>query len=197
MPFATGAAGTVLACWVLHLVGDAAATMREARRVVRPGGRLVVVSSRGELEPDDIEPVMVDLHDRIRGRVDVPERLVPLAAECGLALVTEEVSDPGSWQESPADLIERMVRRQWGALIDLDEDGFARHVQPVVDGLRALPDPDRPRTRIGRNRMFVFTPACEPATEEPAMNDAWMDATAQADLVRSGEAKPVELVAAS
>ncbi len=159
LPVATGAAGTVLACWVLHLVGDALATLREVRRVLRPGGRLVVVSARGELEPDDIESVMVDLHDRIRGRIDVREKLVPMAATCGLVLVAEEVSDPGTWQESPSDLVERMVRRQWGALIDLDDAGFARHVQPVVDGLRALPDPDRPRTRIGRNRTFVFTPA--------------------------------------
>jgi len=158
LPVASGAVGTVVACWVLHLVGDPAATLREARRVLRRDGRLVVVSSRGELEPDDVDAVMVDLHDVLRGRLDVAERLVPLARECGFAFVDELLTEPGTWQEAPADMVERLERRQWGVLIDLDEERYARVVQPVVDGLRGLPDPDRPRTRVGRHRMFVFAP---------------------------------------
>lgn len=159
LPVPDAAVSTVLGCWVLHLVGDAAATLREAARVLRPDGRLVVVSSRAELEPDDVDAVQVDLHDALRGRLDVRDRLVPLARECGLALVDEVLTDPGTWQESPNDLVERLERRQWGVLIDLDEERYVRIVQPVVDGLRALPDPDRPRTRIGRHRLFVFAHA--------------------------------------
>ncbi len=159
LPVRDAAAGTVLACWVLHLVGDPAGTLREVARVLRPGGRLVVVSSRGEFEPDDIEPVMVDLHEAVRGRIDVRERLEPLARASGLALVEDVRTDPGTWQESPNDLVERMERRQWGVLIDLDDERYARIVAPVVEGLRALPDPNRPRTRICRHRLFVFTHA--------------------------------------
>jgi ubiquinone/menaquinone biosynthesis C-methylase UbiE len=159
LPVATATVGTVVACWVLHLVGDAAATLREARRVVRGDGGLVVVSSRGELEPDDVDTVMVDLHDLLRGRLDVAGRLVPLARECGFAFVDEIVTEPGTWQEAPTDMIERLERRQWGVLIDLDEQRYEQVVQPVIDGLRGLPDPDRPRTRVGRHRMFVFAPA--------------------------------------
>jgi SAM-dependent methyltransferase len=159
LPVPDGAVGTVVACWVLHLVGDAPATLREVRRVLGRDGRLVVISSRGELEPDDVDAAMVDLHDVLRGRIDVHEKLVPMAEAAGLALVTEVLSDPGTWPEAPADLIERLERRQWGALIDLDEARFAEHVQPVIDRLRALPDPARPRTRIGRHRLFVFRPA--------------------------------------
>jgi hypothetical protein len=115
-----------------------------------------VVSSRGELEHDDVDDAMVDLHDVLRGRIDVRERLIPLARTCGLEIVTEVLTDPGTWPEAPLDLIERLERRQWGVLIDLDDARFAEHVQPVIDRLRALPDPARPRTRIGRHRIFVF-----------------------------------------
>jgi SAM-dependent methyltransferase len=159
LPIRDGALGTVVACWVLHLVGDAPATLREARRVLGRDGRLVVLSSRGELEPDDVDAAMVDLHDVLRGRIDVRDKLLPMAEAAGLASVTEVLTEPGTWNEAPADLIERLERRQWGVLIDLDDDRFAEHVQPVIDRLRALPDPARPRTRIGRHRLFVFRPA--------------------------------------
>jgi SAM-dependent methyltransferase len=159
LPVPDGAVGTVIASWVLHLVGDPGAVLAEVRRVLRPGGRLVVISSRGELEPDDVDEVMVDLHEAIRGRLDVRERLVPLATSRGLTVADEQLSDPGTWQESPEDLVERMERRQWGVLIDLDDERFARIVQPVIDKLRALPDFARPRTRVGRHRVFVFTAA--------------------------------------
>ena len=159
LPVRAGSVGTVIASWVLHLVGDPAAAMREVRRVLASDGRLVVVSSRGESEPDDIDAVMVDLHDVFRGRLDVRERIVPLAQQCGFRLVAEVLSGAGTWPEAPLDLVERMERRQWGALIDLDAAGYAAHVQPVVDRLRALPDPGRSRTRISRHRVFVFAPA--------------------------------------
>lgn len=158
LPVRTGSLGTVVATWVLHLVGDPVGVLREVRRALGPTGRLVVVSSRGECEPDDIDPVMVDLHDVLRGRFDVSERIVPAAGECGFRLEAEVLSEPGTWSEAPLDLVERMERRQWGALIDLDAARYAAHVQPVVDRLRALPDPDRARTRIGRHRVFVFAP---------------------------------------
>lgn len=158
LPVADHSVGTVVACWILHLVGDPGAALRECRRVLRPDGRLLVLSSRGEVEPDDIEPMMVDLHDILRGRVDIHARLVPLAEDCGLELVDERMTGPGTWNESPADLVARMEQRQWGALIELDDAAFAEHVQPQIDGLRTLPDFDRPRARVGRHRVFVFAP---------------------------------------
>ncbi|MBK5288792.1 MAG: methyltransferase domain-containing protein [Acidimicrobiia bacterium] len=156
LPYRDRSVGTVVACWVLHLVGDPIAVLTECRRVLAPGGRLLVISARGEVEPDDIEPFTIDLHDAIRGRFDVHERLVPAAADAGLRLVSEQLTEAATWMESPADLIERMEQRQWGALIDLEPDRYAEIVQPVVDGLRTLPDPDRKRGRTGRNPLFVF-----------------------------------------
>lgn len=156
LPFASGLVGTIVASWVLHLVGDPAAVLAECDRGLRRDGRLLVISSRGEFESDDIEPVMVDLHDAIRGRLDVRNRLVPLAATAGFELVGEELTSRATWIESPADLVERMERRQWGALIDLDDDRYAQIVQPVVDRLRMLPDFHRQRDRSGRHRLFVF-----------------------------------------
>ncbi len=156
LPVRSGCVGTVVASWILHLVGNPAAVLDEVGRVLRPDGRLIVISSRGELEPDDIDAVMVDLHDEIRGRLDISDRLVPLATEHGFSLESEFLSEAATWNESPLDLVERMERRQWGVLIDLDRERFRAMVQPVIDGLRALPDPSRPRRRIGRHRCFVF-----------------------------------------
>jgi hypothetical protein len=116
----------------------------------------------------DLAPEMlVYAHDRIGARVGVAdvaalpvrERLEPLAAECGLRIEVETTTGPGTWEESPADLIERMEQRQWGVLIDLDQDRFDTVVQPVIDGLRALPEPGRKRVRIARHRLFVLAPA--------------------------------------
>ena len=148
LPVRTSSVGTVLACWLLHLVGDPATTLHEVTRVLRPGGRLAVVSSRGELEPDDVDSVMIDLHDVLRGRLDVRDRLVPLAQASGLDLVAEDLTEAGTWQESPEDLVQRMERRQWGVLIDLDETQYVRHVQPVVDRLRGPARARAPRTRL-------------------------------------------------
>jgi SAM-dependent methyltransferase len=157
LPVADGTIGSVVASWILHLVGDPASTLQEVRRVLVPGGRLIVVSSRMDLEPDDLDPVMVDLHDVLRGRIDVPDRLIPLATACGLSFMGEHRTEASTWKESPADLIERMEKRQWGALIELDDARFATHVQPVINRLRTLPDLDRPRSRTGRSPLFVFT----------------------------------------
>lgn len=159
LPVASGSLGTVVASWILHLVGDPSAALVECRRVLGRSGRLLVISSRADFTPDaELDPIMVDLHDVLRGRVDVRERLVPLAGEHGFVLAGEELTPTTSWAESPADLIERMEKRQWGALIELDNDRFAQHVQPVIDGLATLPDLDRPRVRSNRHRVFIFAP---------------------------------------
>jgi SAM-dependent methyltransferase len=156
VPVARAAVDTVFASWLLHLVGDAAAVLREAARVLRPGGRLLVVSSRGEVEHDDIEDVMVDLTEELRGRVDVRDRLGPLGEAAGLTLVDEVCTAPAVWEESPNQMAGNLEGRIFSVLLDLDDETFERVVAPMIRDLRALPDPDRARRRTGRHRIFVF-----------------------------------------
>ena len=49
--------------------------------------------------------------------------------------------------------------RRYSPLWDLGDDGWRSVVQPVIDGLRALPDPDRQRDRVLRQPFYVLTSA--------------------------------------
>ena len=163
LPLSMGSVGTIVASWVLHLVGDPAATLRECRRVLRADGRLLVISSNADFEPDEIgaafagpDGTPIDFTELLRGRADVSERLIPMAEAAGFALVEESFTARDEWHESPADVVERMAKRQWGVLIDLDQARFDEHVQPVIDRLCELPEPDRARVRASRNHLSVF-----------------------------------------
>ncbi len=68
LPIADASVPNVLAVWVLQLVGSVDAALREARRVLSPGGRLIVITSRGRADPDDIEEASVDFQTVLRGR---------------------------------------------------------------------------------------------------------------------------------
>ena len=53
-----------------------------------------------------------------------------------------------------ADAIERRI---YSSLFDVDDEAWARVVVPVIDALRALPDPDRPRRRRNRHPLLAWT----------------------------------------
>ncbi len=68
LPFRDHAFGAAIACHVLHLVSDWVAVVNEVRRVLRPGGVLLV--TRGAAR----DGLMVDLTRRIRTEAGSPER---------------------------------------------------------------------------------------------------------------------------
>ena len=51
LPIADASVPNVLAVWVLQLVGSVEAALREARRVLSPGGRLIVITSAAAPTP--------------------------------------------------------------------------------------------------------------------------------------------------
>jgi len=152
------AVATLVASWVLHLVGDPAAMLRECRRVVRGDGRLLLVSARGEVSAQDMDAVMRDLTEEIRGRADVRERLEPIASAAGWTIVAEDLTDEERWADSPAAIADRTEARLRVALLDVDDETYDRCARPMVEALRALPDPTRPREHVGRHRLFVLEP---------------------------------------
>ena len=61
LPIADTSVDSVVAVWVLHLVGDPAVVVAEARRVLRPGGHFVAVGGHPEYADDDAAPYWAGL----------------------------------------------------------------------------------------------------------------------------------------
>ncbi len=157
LPIADASMPNVLAVWVLQLVGSVDATLREARRVLVGGGRLIVVPSRGHFSGDDIDAVSVDFQTEIRGsRQDDPERIVAAGAALGFRLVESAATEAQHFEQTPAEVISDIEARRFGILLDLGDDDWRRVVEPALAMLRALPDQHRPRRRSSRHDLLVF-----------------------------------------
>jgi SAM-dependent methyltransferase len=155
LPVADDALDTVVFVWVLQLVDDPETTLAEAARVVRPGGRVMTVLSFADDDPDDeMAQILAGLRDvRRRGRGLDP---VLSSAPDDLELIH---AGSTSWQEfssSPADQIRLIETRSFSSLFELDDETWSRVVEPVLDDLRALPEPERTRTRRNRHPLVVW-----------------------------------------
>lgn len=156
LPLADDCVDTACFVWVLQLVPDPLATLAEAARVVRPGGRVITILSTAEYDAgDEIAPIMDQL-TALR-----PERLsrtqVVDAAIPGLSLHHD--GDTG-WDEFPSTVsqqIHGVENRIYSSMFDIDDATWARIVTPVLEQLRALPDLDRPRVRRTRHPLVVWT----------------------------------------
>ncbi len=157
LPIGTASVSNVVAVWVFQLVGSIEATLREARRVLIPGGRFVVIPSRGHYSPDDIDAVTVDFQIAIRGgRQDDPEVLIPAGEAAGLRLLERLETEAQEFDESPSAIADRIEARGFGILLDLDDESWERVVVPAIAAMRSLPDPNRPRHRSTRNDVLVL-----------------------------------------
>jgi hypothetical protein len=157
LPVRTGSVPNVVAVWVFQLVGSVEATLRDARRVLSDGGRLVVIPSCGHYFPDDIDAVSVDFQTEIRGsRQDDPQVLIAAGEAAGLRLREQVETEAQEFDESPTAIADRIEARGFGILLDLDDETWERVVMPAVAAMRGLPDPDRLRRRSTRNDVLVF-----------------------------------------
>ncbi len=158
LPIASHSVHTAYSVWVLHLVADVRTAFAEIARVLVSGGELVVIPSV-EHDADDLSDVTVltrPLIEKLRPPQDRPQRLTVLAAEAGLGLVSEETFESEVYEESPNAIAERIERRIYSALWDVDDATWQREVIPVVSALRALPEPARPRQMRNTNALLTF-----------------------------------------
>lgn len=157
LPVASSAVENVLFVAALHVIGDVPGAVDEAARVLRPGGRLVVIHDRPIRDVDHIEEAIEPLAALRQIRPDSTEAVTAAARAARLRPVAETTTGPDRWAESPDHVADLVEARVWQPLWDVDDTTWATTVGPVVARLRALPDPDRPRHRVERHRLAVFT----------------------------------------
>jgi SAM-dependent methyltransferase len=153
LPLADNSVDSVYAVWVLHLVGDPAAVVAEVTRVLRPGGRFVAVGGHPEYADDDVAAFWAAL-EPLRRR-DTNDDMRAWAAAAGYALVGEDRVE-SRYEMSPAQFADQLERRTWSILWNLDDGTWAEVVQPVIDGVRKLPGPERPRVRSEYHHVLAF-----------------------------------------
>jgi len=155
LPFGDARFDAALAVHVLHVVPDLDATLAEAARVLRPGGRLVAVHGEPQHSDDALARALDPLRD-MAPRQDSPETVVASAASAGFALVEQRPSAPRISEYSPAQLADSIDGRMWSYLWTIDDETWAAQVTPVIEAVRAMPDPDRVRPHESRMTLTVL-----------------------------------------
>jgi len=156
LPFGDARFDAALAVHVLHLVPDMGAALAEAARVLRPGGRLVAVHGESQHSDDVLAEVLSPLLDLAGPRPDSPEAVVAAAARAGLTCVEQRPTSPRISEYSPAQLADSISGRMWSYMWTIDDETWATRVVPVIDAVRALPDPERLRPHESRMTLTVL-----------------------------------------
>lgn len=159
LPFRDESVDDAYACWLLHLVSDVAAVLAEVHRVLRPGGRLVVVTSRPTEFRADVDQLMATMEFQLRGRAerqDHPERLALLAKKVGFVVRPGGAVSATNRTQSPREQAESTEQRIYSSTWDIDDATWQRVVVPIIAQLRALPDPDQPRDDVSPHPIVVL-----------------------------------------
>lgn len=154
LPFADASFDQAYSVWVLHHVGDIAAALRGIARLLRPGGRYLVVPAGSEPvgEPDPALELWSALRRRLRGPesdhwVGTADDLPRLAPAADLRVAAVHPLEPHSYEESPEGLARAIEERAYVCLTDVADAAWKREVEPTVAAIRALPDASRPVKR--------------------------------------------------
>jgi len=155
LPFADSSIDTAYFVWVLHLVHDPTATLTEAARVVRPAGNIATITNGHAYDADDeIAPIVDALAPLRQARLD--HNTVVTADHPGLEFVHEGFTDWLEVETTPSVEADAIENRIYSSLFDVDDEAWQRVVIPVIDALRSLPEPDRPRRRRNRHPLLVW-----------------------------------------
>jgi ubiquinone/menaquinone biosynthesis C-methylase UbiE len=153
LPCGTRTMSAATFVWSLHHVGNAVAALREARRTVRKGGRVIVVSATPENAPDDVQ--------RLFRRLDVltAPREADWIERAALSAQLRPVGTSGveiDVERSPLDLAQQIEDRLYSPLWDLDSERWNSVVVPIMDALRSLKHPHQKRLCTLRSPLFIF-----------------------------------------
>ena len=157
LPVAGASVDAVTFVWVLHHVGDGVAALREAGRVLRPGGLVIDVSGlAAERSNDPIAIVHQRLNDVLRPElVEASIDVAALGERAGLEVVGRSTATV-TVETSPADAAKRLEDRMYAHLWDLDDATWTAVVQPAIEELRSLPEPQLVRRSTARQPMILM-----------------------------------------
>jgi SAM-dependent methyltransferase len=150
LPLRGGSLDQAYSVWVLHLVGDLPAVLGEVARVLRPGGRYAVIPGYGQDAGDPISRLFLEMWDALDPegvRRDDEARLRELAPAARLRVAIALRAPDLRRQESPASVARNIEERVFSILWDVDDERWRRHVEPVLDALRSMPNPEQPIER--------------------------------------------------
>jgi ubiquinone/menaquinone biosynthesis C-methylase UbiE len=140
LPFASGALDAGYLVWVIHLVEDQRALLREVARVLRPGGRLIVATINRE--PDDgVSRITEPMYRTLLGdrwARDDPDRVAGVASSVELREVRRVPGTPNVAETSGVLQAQEIEARNASVFWDLNDEAWMAHVAPVLDRLRAM-----------------------------------------------------------
>lgn len=156
LPFPDATLDGLSYMWVLHHVGDLTTALMEAGRVLRPGARLVAISGTPLPRDDDLGPVVDGLQERFRpGQLALGTRVGDVGVEVGLTLIHDDVVTSTALA-SPNEMAAAIEGGLYSFVWDVSVDEWANGVDPALEQLRSLPDPDRQREQVFRNPIVVL-----------------------------------------
>lgn len=159
LPFADASFDQAVSVWVLHVVGDIAGVLREVARILRPGGRYLVIPGFTHSPGDPIGEAIRELQLRVDPegvRRDDAEKLRQLAPNAGLRFVEAQPLRVNDYPESPQQAIEKLETRAYSILWPLSEGEWREAIEPTVAALRALPSPNEPIMRRSSDALVVL-----------------------------------------
>jgi ubiquinone/menaquinone biosynthesis C-methylase UbiE len=160
LPFRTASLAGCYAIWMLHLASNVPLALTEVRRVLRPGGRLVVVPASNRPRDDAIGHLMYAMQTKLLGERSQKggvDELLQLAGRCGFTLAGRRELVQ-TYQHAPEAMAREIETRNFSSLQDVNEQQWREIVQPTVAALRALPDPVKPIDRTTVHEAVVLSP---------------------------------------
>lgn len=157
LPFPDETFQDVYAVHVLHLIEDQLPVFREVARLLRPGGRFIVVLDGRPHKRDAVVDLIAAMNARIDpGRADRsdPDRLTERALGLGFRDAHLFEGAEVRTRTSPATLAQRMEERTTSSLWEVPEADWQEFVVPVLATLRAMGD--TPIERVMRPQLLVL-----------------------------------------